>query len=261
MPAGERGGALAQAVSAEAAHHARTAGCRRSPQPGHRALPREWIAFLDDDDIFLSNHLEAAHKTLTSPEQPDFVYLGALVSNERRTTAPADWSTLHRKAYEFDERFLLAANPIHTGSVVVRNFRATAVRFDESLSHCEDWDLWIALRKRLGYRFRFVDDITSVYHQVPGTPGLVAAGQSSVPSPFTVARNRIHAKWPSDDPQTRACRVWLDALEVHRNAHISAGREVPVNLFDRVLRYLHDRFSQGGVADLGTIAAFFEEEL
>jgi hypothetical protein len=45
---------------------------------------------------------------------------------------------------------------------VSRNFTSSTVRFDEALSHCEDWDMWLALRRVLNYRFALLSDLTSV---------------------------------------------------------------------------------------------------
>src|SRR5437879_807514 len=213
----------------------------------------EYIAFLDDDDVFLPTHLGAAHEALAGRRELDFVYLGALVSDRRLSALPPDWSEMHMKSYEFDDRFLLVANYIHTGSVVVRNFTGSQVRFDESLTHCEDWDLWLALRLDLRYEVTFVDRLTSIYHQVPRSAGLVAQAQTSVPSPFTIVRERLHAKWPTADDYVLAYREWLTAFESYRNQVIADRRAIPTHLFDRVLRYLYRKFSSGDHADPSTI--------
>ncbi len=217
----------------------------------------EYLAFLDDDDIFLPQHLAAAHRALTSGPL-DFVYLGALVASNRMRRLPSDVSGMHTKAYPFDERFLLVANYIHTGSVVVRNFRLTGIRFDESLSHCEDWDMWLALRRRLGYETAFIDDITSVYHQVPNSRGLVASAQLVVPSPFTVARERIHARWASTDGKVRAFRHWMTDLERQRNERIRQRQPIPYQMFDAVLRDLHRGFTGDHIPDHALIGRYFE---
>ncbi|MGH8897134.1 MAG: hypothetical protein ACRDZ4_08965 [Egibacteraceae bacterium] len=51
---------------------------------------------------------------------------------------PTDLAGYPLKAYPYDPRFLLVANYLHTGSVIVRNFKDTPVRFDGSLEVCED---------------------------------------------------------------------------------------------------------------------------
>jgi glycosyltransferase involved in cell wall biosynthesis len=204
----------------------------------------EYIAFLDDDDLFLPGHLAAATAALDAGDV-DFVYFGAVVSGRRVTALPPDWHTMHRKAYQFDERFLLVANYLHTGSVVVRNYRDSPVRFDESLSHCEDWDMWLSLRFRLGYRVGFVDEISTIYHQVAGAEGLVSQGQAITPSPFSLARERLYSRWPVDDEQVLTYRKWMTSFDAHCNDEVARGRPVPTQTFDRMLQRLHHDFTRG----------------
>ncbi|MEO6087470.1 MAG: glycosyltransferase family 2 protein [Umezawaea sp.] len=216
----------------------------------------EYVAFLDDDDLYLPTHLEMAAKALDGGA--DFVYTGAVVVDRRVDGLPAEYESLHRKAYEFTNGFLLVANFLHTGSVVTRNFRDTDLRFDESLPVCEDWDMWIALTRAYGDRVAFVDELTTVYHQVAGAQGLVAEAQQLTPSPFSVTRDRIHEKWPSPDDHVTMYRDWLTQFEVFRNTFIAGGGVVPTQLFDRVLSFLHPRFCRGETVQAHEIPALFE---
>ena len=217
----------------------------------------KYIAFLDDDDLFLPEHLAAGCKLLES-DGADFVYLGAVVADRRLSGPPPDHNEFPLKAYPYDHRFLLVANFIHTGSVITRNFRHTPVRFDEALAVCEDWDLWIALTETLGYRVSFVDKIATIYHQVPDVVGLVAGAQLTSPSKFELARDYIYAKWPSDDPIVLAYREWLIAFERFRSELIAGKRRMPNLLFDQVLSYLHRRISHKEKADYSDISRFFD---
>jgi glycosyltransferase involved in cell wall biosynthesis len=202
----------------------------------------KYIAFLDDDDLFLPGHLAGGRALLESGDV-DLVYQGAIVADRRVRRIPTRLDQFPHKAYAYDRRFLLVANYIHTGSVIVRNFKHTPVRFDESLTVCEDWDLWLALTNVLGYRAAFSSKITTLYHQVPDTLGLVAAGQQRSPSAFEPARSRIYAKWPCDEPLVREYRAWLGEFERCRSHLIAEGRRMPNLLFDKVLRYVDARMS------------------
>lgn len=237
----------------ELAQHAGAAAARNL---GIDVADGTYIAFLDDDDLFLPDHLARGCAPLER-DQADFVYLGALVSDRRMDTLPADLSGYPRKAYPYDPRFLHVANFLHTGSVIVRNFRHTPVRFDASLSVCEDWDLWLALITVLGYRVTYVDNVTSIYHQVPEVPGLVSGAQLESPSKFALARTYINAKWPSADPVVVAYREWMGALERYRDDLIAQRRRMPNLLFDAILDYLHGRISHGEWPDHADIGRFF----
>jgi glycosyltransferase involved in cell wall biosynthesis len=217
----------------------------------------KYIAFLDDDDLFLPEHLAEGSKLLDSGGA-DLVYLGAIVADRRLTGPPRDPGEFPLKAYPYDYRFLLVANFIHTGSVITRNFRHTPVRFDEALEVCEDWDLWIALTETLGYRVSFVDRIATIYHQVPDVVGLVASAQLTSPSKFEVARDYIFNKWPSEDLIVLNYREWLIAFERFRSDLIARKRPMPNLLFDEILSYLHKRISHDEEADYAHISRFFD---
>ncbi|GAA4377632.1 glycosyltransferase family A protein [Actinomadura sp. NPDC048032] len=220
------------------------------------AAQGEYIAFLDDDDVFLPSHLAAGCEPLRRGEA-DFVYSGAVVSERRLDALPDDLGGYRLKAYPYDPRFLMVANYLHTGSVIVRNFRRTDVRFDPRLDVCEDWDLWIALTAELDYRVAFVDEITSVYHQIPDTSGVVSGAQLISPSKFALARDYINAKWPVADPVVEGYRAWLVALERYRDDLIARRRRMPNLLFDEILGYLHERITRGLPPDDAHIARFF----
>jgi hypothetical protein len=144
--------------------------------------------------------------------------------------------------------------------VIVRNFKDTPVRFDESLEVCEDWDLWVSLTVELGYRVSFVDKITSIYHQVPDGAGLVARAQLTSPSAFALARDYINAKWPSGDPLVLAYRKWMIALERFRSDLIARRRRMPNLLFDEILGYVHERMSREEPPEYSDIGRFFVHE-
>jgi glycosyltransferase involved in cell wall biosynthesis len=213
------------------------------------------LAFLDDDDLFLPGHLATGCEQLRRGVA-DLVYLGAIVAPCRLSVRPDDLAAFTLKAYRYDPRFLMVANFVHTGSVIVRNFRRAPVRFDETLDVCEDWDLWLALTISLGYRALLVDEVTSVYHQVAGAPGLVANALQVSPSRFALAREYIHAKWPAHDALVCAHRKWMVALERRRSELIARHQPLPNLLFDEVLAYLHDRVSREQPPDHAALDQF-----
>ncbi|MCY0940171.1 MULTISPECIES: glycosyltransferase family 2 protein [Streptomyces] len=200
----------------------------------------EYVAFLDDDDVYLPEHLATAHRALEAGHA-DVVYGGALVSSRWIEAVPRTPHDLPRKDYPFDDAFLLAANYIHTGSVVARNFAATTVRFDEQMNHCEDWALWLALRHTLGYRFAFLGEITSVYHQVPH-PSAVSSAYLASPTPFTRARACLYETWPSSDPLVRTYRDWFRRFDARLDARIRHGRPIPAHIYEHAVRGLHPGF-------------------
>ncbi|MDQ0773032.1 glycosyltransferase involved in cell wall biosynthesis [Streptomyces aurantiacus] len=211
----------------------------------------EYVAFLDDDDIYLPEHLATAHRALAGG-RADVVYGGALVSARWIEAVPRTPHGLPRKDYPFNDAFLLVANYIHTGSVVARNFAATPVRFDEAMTHCEDWALWLALRRTLGYRFAFLGTITSVYHQVP-RPSAVSSAYLASPTPFTRARARLFETWPATDPLVTAHRAWFRRFDAQLDARIQQSRPIPPHIYEEAVRGLHTGFIADAVPDPGLL--------
>jgi glycosyltransferase involved in cell wall biosynthesis len=195
-----------------------------------------YLAFLDDDDLFLRGHLNAALDVLENTTC-DLVYTGAFISDTHLAVDDYERTdtTLPWKCYSFDDRMLLVANYIHTGSVVTRNFRSSSVRFDETLTHCEDWDLWLALRHTLKFEFGHVDENATVYHQVADDWGLVHQAEAAVPSPFPRIRETLYSRWTTDDKLVRACRRWFVEFDRRSTALAATGRPVARKAYDHAL--------------------------
>jgi glycosyltransferase involved in cell wall biosynthesis len=126
-------------------HHTARAGQSRARNTGIEAARGDWIAFLDDDDLWspdkLREQLEAA--AITGAE---FTYTGVVMIDEAR--AGEVLSVLPPAPPERLLERLLRMNAIHAGASTVIA-RSSVVRevggFDENLVQFTDWDLWIRL--------------------------------------------------------------------------------------------------------------------
>jgi glycosyltransferase involved in cell wall biosynthesis len=239
--------------------HRRRRGVSAARNTGINESRGEILAFLDDDDVYFADHLQAAYDSLRKGDH-DLVYLGAVVATRRLGELPNDWPALATKNYAFDDDFLSVANFIHTGSVVTRTFKRTSTRFDESLSVCEDWEMWLALRRGLGFRFRHISSITSAYHQIADSSGLVSEGQALTPSPFALARRAIYSRWSSGSDRAHQYRRWMLAFDEYCDSCVDAGGQIPAQAFDSVLAYLHQQMSEGMDADHSAIQGLVHPE-
>ena len=103
----------------------------------------EYIAFLDDDDVWLSDKIEKQMSSFLKLEE-DFgvVYCGYdfIVDG---VTIPRD-NIYHD---EFDLALIaLRGCPVGSPTPIIRKYYFEAVNgFDANLSACQDWDLWIRL--------------------------------------------------------------------------------------------------------------------
>jgi len=150
-----------RAVPVTLVHHPISRGRAAAANAGVAAAKGEWIAFLDDDDLFLPGHLTAVLGAARAVGA-QVAYAGCRL--ERPGQPP------EVLAVPFDREGLRLANFVPTCAVVIA--RAALARtggFDESLPFLEDWELWLRLAQH--HEFAFTPEVTSVYRVRPGTVG------------------------------------------------------------------------------------------
>lgn len=162
----DAGGALEQVLAAEHSRrpityirHGQNLERSAARNSGLRVARGKYIAYLDDDDRFLPNHLETL--------------VGFLETHDYRVAYSDAWRVTQVKVgdhYEEVSRDVPYSNDFNANQLLITNYlpiltvlheRACLDEvgyFDEALASHEDWDLWIRLSRR--FRFAHVKQTT-----------------------------------------------------------------------------------------------------
>lgn len=120
-----------------------------------------YVAFLDDDDVFYPTHLERL------VEVAERTGAGVVYSDANEGVQELQgsvWEVVRRHPHysvPFRKTELLVRNFIPTPCLLIRRDLLETERFDEMLEVLEDWDLWIRLSER--YDFVHVSETTAEY--------------------------------------------------------------------------------------------------
>ncbi|HNS52801.1 MAG TPA: glycosyltransferase [Anaerolineae bacterium] len=123
-----------------------------------------FIAFLDADDYWLPSKLELQLPVMRAHPELGLVYSWVnVVDQSGKTVGRLGHDLPHPESTGADYfEQLLLGDSVPTPSVVVRRDCLDSVGlFDESITYCEDWDLWLRIAGR--YPFGHVAQVTACY--------------------------------------------------------------------------------------------------
>jgi spore maturation protein CgeB len=157
---------------------------------GLKSARGKYIAYLDDDDVYYPNHLEAVVGFLEKS--------GSMVAYTDSCQALRKWdgskyvTAEKRLVYseDFDRQRLLVMNYIPTLNIVHRkDCIEGAGLFDEGLETHEDWDLWIRMSQK--YDFHHIKAVTAEFR----TRADSSISTSSKRPDFLKTMKIIHARY------------------------------------------------------------------
>lgn len=169
---------------------------------GMESAKGDYLIFLDDDDFFLSNHLEKlTHALVRSPARA--CYTGVqLVNSTGQTVLVLD------EPWEVDRLRVANFLPIHS-VLFERTLVDEGCRFREDLDCLEDWEFWLQIAALTV--FQHVPEVSAVYRIGLGTSGLSAEADADK---HITNRARIFDAWL---PRFTS-REWVRSIHWFENA-------------------------------------------
>ena len=125
--------------------HERALGVSAARNRGIEEARGEWVAFLDDDDLWAPDKLALQLEALRR-DHKGWAYAGAVeITVDNRILAGQPPVPPERIVDELATRNMM---PAGASNVMVRKAWLSTSGFDGSLHHSADWDLWIRLARR-----------------------------------------------------------------------------------------------------------------
>lgn len=181
------GGARPEIENVTHVQHDTSRGRSEAGNAGVRAATNDYIAFLDDDDVYYPEHIaslsDAAHGSRAAAWYSDAV--SVFIDGNRR-------ETMRIFARNFDRELLLVDNYIPLPTLLLRRADfLDAGGFDPAFDLFEDWDFLIRLAQRGD--FVRVPRITCEVRHIKGSASIVLANPEGSPT-FRGARLKVWRK-------------------------------------------------------------------
>jgi hypothetical protein len=169
----------------------------------------DWITFLDDDDLWMPDHISGlmSAREAASEARVAYSYARAVFKDGRveRFGQPFSIGQL------YDRNFISLCT-----AVVARSLCDDGCRFDDALDIHEDWDFLLQCAQHTP--FHFVPRVTFQWNVDAGTSG-AGGGTNQDDQRFAEFRDRIYAKWaaPRDALIDKVNALLQSALACVRN--------------------------------------------
>jgi glycosyltransferase involved in cell wall biosynthesis len=206
----------------------------------------KYLAFLDDDDLLLPEHVTRAMRKLLSSEA-QFCYSATMLYDQRVTVADIEKRS-PVMIYDFANAYeiLPMTNPFPIDGVVCESFRDSGLRFDTSLPMGEDWDMWLRLTQGENYRTTLQNVATAAYIRPSNEESVMNSLLIDMSSFQGMYENflRICERWPSgESSKSRRLRYFMEFSYLIGLKRIATGRAIPAASFVQIMRAFSEHIS------------------
>ncbi len=178
---------------------------------GLNAASGDYVAFLDDDDWLLPDHVASLVAVLQASPDDKVAYTGVICRGEM---GDGRWETIRTYNDPYDPTRLLLENYLPMHSVMfARSLLENGLCFDESLVVYEDWDFWIELS--LCTNFIHVNRVTAVYRISRTSGSAVRDGEESALRGLQALLEKWRPRWSLDQ---------LTAISLYPNLQLRLAR-------------------------------------
>lgn len=220
-------------------------GRSRALNAGAAAAKGRWLAYLDDDDLYLPDHLGALAEALAGPGAPRAVYSDCDVVRMTRD-AEGSWREVSRTpgfGRQLEPWRLAFSNFVPLVCLVhERALWEEVGRYDESFDLYEDWEFLIRVSRRTS--FLHVPRTTALYRLRDDASNATLATPWRSPTSETARLAVYRRHWDLHTPETEAALV--DAFDDELGAAL--GREQgALRLLDEArveVRHLESRLAE-----------------
>ncbi|TVM00934.1 MAG: hypothetical protein CV087_11655 [Candidatus Brocadia sp. WS118] len=142
--------------------HDKNKGLAAARNTGIKHASGEYIAYLDDDDLFYRNHIETLVTYLETSDDKVAYTDAYRVCQEKEDGRYVVKQKDIPYSFDFDADVILAQNLFPVLCIMHKKSCLDEIGlFDESLTTHEDWDLWIRMSRK--YHFAHIKKITCEY--------------------------------------------------------------------------------------------------
>lgn len=203
---------------------------------GLTAARGDFVAMLDDDDMWLPQHLITAVDKLNSSEA-DIVYTTCLVA----PTLPEPGKAVtarHRLATPFCRDLLAVTNPTPATSVVSRRFDTGDPAMHARGAVQDDWAMWLGLVLGHGWRMIHTDVATTVHQKF--APGSADVGDTTALAArvrrYATGHHLLHRRWPVAPGSAAAQTRWLiDRMYELADTRLLSGSPISPYYYEKAI--------------------------